>query len=87
MKARAVGIICPLCGDAAPLQRFMTWSDCWMGYTRSFYHGCQPDGFNQEYLLLYDEQKAFIGIIPGSWSWISSAGIPVHDSNDEDIPF
>lgn len=86
MKAKAIGVICPLCGEEVQQLGQLTQQDPWMGYTRSFYHGCQPDGFNQGYLVLYDEQKAFISVIPGDWLFLISAGNRVYEHDDE-IPF
>lgn len=87
MKLKVVGVICPLCGECAVgCLGQLTQQDSWIGYTRSFYHGCQPTTFNQHYMLLYDEHKTFVGIIPGNWEFLTSAGNRVWEHDDEDIP-
>jgi len=84
MKARAVGVICPLCGDPVKKLGYWTAQDCWIGYTVNFYHGCQPDSFNQSYILLYDEHKKFVGIIPGDFQFLMSAGNRIYEHDDDE---
>lgn len=90
MKLRTINILCPLCGDPASWLGKLSQQDTWIGYTRLAWcneHRELP--FDERtWLVLFDERKVLVGIIPGADGFLMTAGNRVHfyDDNGE-IPF
>jgi len=89
MKLRTVGVICPDCGEKMTYMGQLSQSDAWIGYTREAWCNCDTDRSfaSRSWLLLYNERRIFVGIVPGTFIFLTSAGNRVHFSGDGDIPF
>jgi len=87
-KLRTVGVICPACGYEMDVER-LYHSSSWLGYFREavchFCQQCESNTTAMRCILLYDERKVFVTIIPGRSTFLDLAGglWPT----DEDIPF
>lgn len=89
MKLRTVGVICPDCGDPMSYVGKLSWSDAWLGYTRQAWCNCDTvrSFESRSWLLLYNERKIFVGIVPGTFVFLVSAGNRIHEHPGGDIPF
>ena len=88
MKLRTVGVICPDCGQPMGYLGPRSTQDTWLGYTRRAWCACNNGVRDlRSWILLYDEQKIFVGIIPGTDRFLQSAGNRIWTADDEEIPF
>ena len=87
MKLRVRGVICPDCGNKMDFLGSLCYQDTWMGYTRLAWCNCNYESYEDRcYLILYDDNKRFVGIVPGGPEFLGSAGNRVNHFGDGDIP-
>lgn len=89
MRLKVVGVICPDCGEAMDYVGKLCMQDTWIGYTRQAWCNCDPSRpfSGRSWLLLYNERKIFVGIVPGDDPFLRSAGNRIWQHHSDDIPF
>jgi len=84
MRLKFVGMICPDCGDPVTYVSPLKWDDCWLGYVREVWCNCDTERHFEAraWLILFDRDRRFVGVVPGSKLLLSHAGQRVGE-----IPF